>query len=168
MSALPEFVFWMNLVLNFNAGGHEARPYDTNTSVMKKVLVFGTFDGLHAGHVNFFDQAKKLGGHLVVVVGRDVTVNEVKGRFPKRSELLRLKAVKQYKLVDEAMLGNIGNPYEIIKKIQPDIIALGYDQTSFTANLESELKKTVISAKIIRLQSYKPETHHSSIIKKMK
>jgi len=25
---------------------------------MKKVLVFGTFDGLHPGHINFFEQAK--------------------------------------------------------------------------------------------------------------
>jgi FAD synthetase len=132
---------------------------------MKRVLVFGTFDGLHPGHINFFEQAKKLGDRLTAVVARDATVNEVKGHFPKRSELLRLKAVKQCKLVDEAMLGNIGNPYEIIKKIRPDIIALGYDQTSFTANLESELKKAEISAKIARLNPYKPEIHHSSIIK---
>ena len=134
---------------------------------LKKVLVFGTFDGLHAGHVNFFEQAKKLGDYLVVVVGRDVTVNEVKGNFPKRSELLRLKAVKQCKLVDEAMLGNIGNPYEIIKKIKPDIIGLGYDQNSFTANLESELKKAAIPAKILRLNPLKPEIFKSSFGKKI-
>jgi len=136
------------------------------TLTMKRVLVFGTFDGLHAGHVNFFEQAKKLGDYLAVVVGRDVTVNKVKGSFPKRSELLRLKAVKQCKLVDQALLGNIGNPYEIIKKIQPDIIALGYDQNSFTANLESELKKAAIAAKIIRLNPHKPKIHHSSIVNK--
>jgi FAD synthetase len=133
---------------------------------MKKILVFGTFDGLHPGHINFFEQAKKLGDFLTVVVARDVTVNEVKGHFPKRSESLRLKAVKQCKLVNEAVLGNIGNPYEIIKKIKPDVIGLGYDQVVFTANLESELKKAVIVAKIIRLNPYKTDSYHSSIIKK--
>ena len=133
---------------------------------LKKVLVFGTFDGLHPGHINFFAQAKKLGGYLVSVVARDVTVKEVKGRLPKRNELLRLKMVKQCELIDEAMLGNFGNPYEIIKKIRPDIIALGYDQTSFTANLESELKKAAIPAKIVRLKPYKPENFKSSLIKK--
>lgn len=131
---------------------------------MKKVLVFGTFDGLHPGHINFFEQAKKLGDYLVVVVGRDVTVNKIKGRFPKRSELLRLKAVQQCQLVNEAMLGNIGNPYEIIKKIKPDVIGLGYDQKSFTEDLELELKKAAISAKIVRLKSYNSEKYHSSIL----
>jgi len=133
---------------------------------MKKVLVFGTFDGLHLGHVNFFEQAKKLGDRLIAVVARDMTVNDVKGHFPKRSELLRLKAVKQCKLVDETMLGNIGDPYEVIKKINPDIIALGYDQRTFTNGLDSELKKSGNVAQIVRLKPFKPEICHSSIIKK--
>jgi FAD synthetase len=138
--------------------------WNLNASIMTKVLVFGTFDGLHPGHINFFAQAKKLGNKLTAVVARDVTVNQVKGCFPKRSELLRLRAVKQCKLIDEAMLGNFDDPYEIIKKIRPDIIALGYDQTSFTANLESELKKAAIPAKILRLKSYKPKKYHSSVL----
>jgi len=131
---------------------------------MKKVLVFGTFDGLHPGHINFFAQAKKMGDKLTAVVARDVTVNQVKGCFPKRSELLRLRAAKQCKLIDEAMLGNFGNPYEIIKKIRPDIIALGYDQTSFTANLPEYIKKENLSIEIIRLTSYKPKVYKSSLI----
>ncbi len=133
---------------------------------MKRVLVFGTFDGLHPGHINFFGQAKKLGGHLAAVVARDVTVNLVKGHFPKRSELLRLAAVKQCKLIDEAMLGNLESPYEIIKKIKPDIIALGYDQTSFTTGLPEHIKKEDLNIEIVRLKSYKPETYHTSLIKK--
>jgi len=62
------------------------------------------------------------------------------------------------------MLGNIGNPYEIIKKIKPDVIGLGYDQKSFTEDLELELKKAAISAKIVRLKSYNSEKYHSSIL----
>ena len=131
---------------------------------MKKVLVFGTFDGLHPGHINFFEQAKKLGDYLVVVVGRDVTVNKIKGRFPKRSELLCLKAVQQCQLVNEAMLGNIGNPYEIIKKIKPDIIALGYDQNSFSAGLAEFIKKENLKIEIVRLKPYKPEIYKSSFL----
>ena len=132
---------------------------------MRKVLVFGTFDGLHRGHVNFFEQAKRLGDYLIVVVARDVTVNEVKGHFPKRSELLRLRAVKQCRLVNEAMLGNIGNPYEIIKKIKPDIIGLGYDQQIFTKDLPSELKKAVLPAQIIRLNAFVSDKYHSTLMK---
>ena len=131
---------------------------------MQKILIFGTFDGLHPGHIDFIKQAKRLGDYLVAVVARDVTVNQVKGHFPKRSELLRLKGVQQTKLVNEAVLGNIGNPYEIIKKIKPDIIALGYDQKAFTENLAQELKKAGIPAKTIRLTPLQPVKYHSSII----
>jgi len=49
----------------------------------KKVLVFGTFDGLHEGHKNFFKQAREFGDFLVVVVGRDSTIVKTKGRPPK-------------------------------------------------------------------------------------
>lgn len=132
---------------------------------MKKVLVFGTFDGLHPGHLNFFEQAKKLGDWLVVVVGRDVTVNQVKGRFPKRSELLRLGAVKLCKLTNEAVLGNVGNPYEIIKKIRPAIIGFGYDQNSFTAELPEYIKKEDLNIEIVRLKPFQPETYKSSLTK---
>lgn len=132
---------------------------------MKRVLVFGTFDGLHAGHINFFEQAKKLGDQLIVVVARDVTVNEVKASFPRRSELLRLRAVKQCKLVDEAALGNIGDPYLIVKKIQPDVIALGYDQKAFTDGLEKLSVAGGVKAQIVRLKPFLPEKYHSVIIK---
>lgn len=35
---------------------------------MIKVLVFGTFDGLHERHIDFFRQAKACGDHLTVIV----------------------------------------------------------------------------------------------------
>jgi len=132
---------------------------------MKRVLVFGTFDRLHPGHINFFEQAKALGDYLIAVVARDTTVNKVKGRFPKRSELLRLKAVKQCKTVNEAALGNFGDPYAIIKKINPDIIALGYDQNSFTADLPDYIKKENLNIEIVRLRAYCPKTCKSSLMK---
>ena len=47
-----------------------------------KVLVFGTFDIFHKGHEYFLSEAAKHGS-LNVVVARDLTTYEVKGRFPK-------------------------------------------------------------------------------------
>jgi len=132
---------------------------------MKRVLVFGTFDGLHPGHINFFQQAKKLGDELIIVVARDATVERVKGRRPRKNENARLSDARNAGIAGEVLLGNLGDPYAIIKQIKPDIIALGYDQTSFTANLESELKKAAISVKIVRLKPHKPEIFKSSLIK---
>ena len=132
---------------------------------MKKVLIFGTFDILHPGHLNLFKQAKRFGNHLTVIVARDKTVKQVKGRLPRIREKERLKQVKDSSDVDKAMLGNQGNKYNIIKKISPDVICLGYDQTSFTDDLKQRLEKMKIKAKIVRLKPYKEHRYKSSKLK---
>jgi len=135
---------------------------------MKKVLVFGTFDGLHEGHKNFFKQARAFGDHLMVVVGRDSTVERVKKRLPKQNENERLKAVEECELVDFARLGNENvSPYIVVKELMPDVICLGYDQTYFTEKLSAALKEmTMEKVEIHRLSAYKPEIYKSSILNK--
>ena len=135
---------------------------------MKKILVFGTFDGLHEGHRNFFTQAKACGDFLVVVVGRDSTVLKTKGRVPKFGENERLKAVKDCGLVDEARLGNENvSPYVVVKEVNPDIICLGYDQTHFTEKLAGALKEMGLGhIEIKRLEAFEPEKYKSSILNK--
>lgn len=146
---------------------------------MKKILVFGTFDGLHEGHKDFFRQAKECGvlirenkqlNYLVVVVGRDSTVQKTKGKLPKFNEQERLKAVQDSGLVDEARLGNQASPgkkldpYKVVEEVKPDIICLGYDQTHFVGKLEQKIKEMGLNIEIKRLKSYRPETYHSSIM----
>lgn len=43
---------------------------------MKKVLIFGSFDSLHKGHLNLFKQARKHGDKLIAVVARDETIKK--------------------------------------------------------------------------------------------
>lgn len=130
-----------------------------------KILVFGTFDGLHPGHQNFLDQAAMLGDELVVVVARDKTVCQVKGQKPKQSETSRLQAVKQCPQVTRAILGtDEKTKTRIIDKIKPNIIALGYDQTSFNQQLAVYLNRHPKIC-LVRLKPFKPETYKSSILK---
>ena len=118
---------------------------------MKKVLAFGTFDILHSGHKHYLKEAKKLGDYLVVIVARDKTVMRVKHFIPTHDENKRLKAVSELDYVDKALLGNLeGDKLDIVKEINPDIIALGYDQTHFT----EELKK--IDVKTVRVDPFRP------------
>lgn len=132
---------------------------------MKKVLIFGTFDLLHPGHLDFFKQAKKLGDNLIVIVARDRTVNLMKQHETLYSEQERLKKVSEQKIVNKAILGNLDDPYKIIKQEKPDIIALGYDQNSYTQNLESKIKEFGLKIKIVRLKPYKPEKYKSTKLK---
>lgn len=131
----------------------------------KHVLVFGSFDVLHPGHVEFFKEAKKHGDYLTVVVARNDTIKKVKGQEPKYDENDRLEHVKALGIVDSVMLGYHDNKYNIIKKLMPDVICLGYDQKSFTEHLEEELKKIGVNAKVVRLNPYKEHKYKSSKLK---
>ncbi len=128
---------------------------------MKKVIAFGTFDKVHPGHINFLEQARKY-GDLIVVIARDKNAELVKGRKPKYSEEERKKGVENLKLAKQVLLGALDDKYKVIEDVKPDIIALGYDQNSFTKNLEEELKKKNIKAKIVRLKPYKEDKYKSS------
>ncbi|MDD4995481.1 MAG: adenylyltransferase/cytidyltransferase family protein [Patescibacteria group bacterium] len=135
---------------------------------MIKVMVFGTFEGVHPGHKNFFEQAKKHGDYLIAVVGRDKTVEKLKGQRPEFSEVERKNLVSQVPGVDLTVLGKYRNKFEIIADHRPDVICLGYDQNSFVENIEYEVKKMGLATKIVRLKSYHPEIYKSSLLKKHK
>ncbi len=126
---------------------------------MKKVLAFGTFDHLHPGHEYFLTEAKKLGDHLTVIVGRDTTVKQIKGKLPRQTENERLTAIQDLSFVDKARLGNQGDKFQVITEEAPDIIALGYDQTAFVDELTIRFKQTI---PIVRLESFFPEKYKSS------
>ena len=127
-----------------------------------KVMVFGTFDILHPGHLNFFKQAREFGNFLIAVIARDKTVLKIKGRLPKNNEKKRLNNLKNNNLIDKAILGGLKDKYEIIKKLKPDIICLGYDQKAFIEELKNKIKDFGLKIKIVRLKSYKPEIYKSS------
>ncbi|MEA1926406.1 MAG: adenylyltransferase/cytidyltransferase family protein [Patescibacteria group bacterium] len=130
---------------------------------MKKIMVFGTFDIFHPGHKNFFEQARTYGDCLIVVIARDKTVLEVKGVLPKNNENVRLKMVRESNLVDRAVLGSLGDKYEIIKEKKPDVICLGYDQRFFTDKLEEKLEEFDLEdTVIVKMRSYHPEIYKSS------
>src|SRR3990167_8144697 len=95
----------------------------------RKVLVFGTFDGIHDGHRFFLREAKKCGGELVVGVAKDGMVRKLKGALPDVPLPNRIRMLEAEGLADKVIPGdeNIGN-WEIIKRERPDVICLGYDQ----------------------------------------
>lgn len=130
-----------------------------------KVLVLGTFDGLHPGHLDLFRQAKELGESLCVVVARDETVLATKKRPPIHDEQSRLSQVRQALPDADVRLGNPGDKYAIIEAIKPDIIALGYDQTFFTEALQRELKERGLNTRVVRLKAFYPEQYKSSLLR---
>lgn len=122
----------------------------------KRVLAFGTFDLLHAGHLYYLQEAGKLGGELTVVVARDSTVKKVKGFPPMNSERQRLSMVKALKIVDRAVLGSKGNWVKKVVALSPHAIALGYDQRVSAAQLKSQLRRKGLKVGVHRIKAFKP------------
>ena len=129
---------------------------------MTKVIVFGTFDVIHDGHLDMFRQAREYGDFLIIVVARDLTVCEVKGREPKFDENTRLKQVEDLKIADKVRLGCVEDKYQAIAEEQPDIVALGYDQRAFVDKLADVVDEHV---QIVRLSPFMPEVYKSSKMK---
>lgn len=133
--------------------------------MVKTVMCFGTFDGLHPGHEDYFRQAREHGDRLVVIVARDATVVDVKGDLPAMNEQERLAVIEQHALVDEAVLGHLDDKYRVIEEFQPDIICLGYDQETFTDTLDVELTRRGLAANVVRCEAYFPDTFKSSLLR---
>ncbi|MBU0460122.1 MAG: adenylyltransferase/cytidyltransferase family protein [Nanoarchaeota archaeon] len=127
----------------------------------RKVICFGTFDVLHLGHLNYFQQAKEFGDYLIVVVARDCNLKK-KVLF---SEDERLELVKNIKIVDEAVLGNEEDFFKVIIEKQPAVVCLGYDHSIKEDELRTGLTKRGLQPEIKRMQSYQHEKYKSSVIK---
>ncbi len=107
-----------------------------------KVMAVGVFDLLHAGHLHYLEQAKSLGSHLTVVVAHDDTVR-IRKHEPVTNHDLRKRMVEGLKPVDEAIIGNSPDVsiFEILPVVDPDIIALGYDQEHAEDSIRIKLQE---------------------------
>ncbi len=122
---------------------------------------FGTFDGLHPGHVSALKQLRVLGDEVFVVVARDKNVEKIKGFRPHLDEQKRLEAIMKTGLVDHVILGNETHFYQCLVDHRPEVIGLGYDQR---ADLD-HLAKHFPTIRIVRLEALKPHIFKTSILK---
>ncbi len=107
----------------------------------KRVLVTGSFDIIHPGHIFLINEAAKM-GDVYIIVARDSTIKTYKGQVPIVPEDQRLEVVKALKNVQDAILGNKGKNFmNRALSLNPDIILLGPNQRISIENLNSLLKE---------------------------
>jgi FAD synthetase len=129
---------------------------------MTKVLVFGTFDLLHPGHLFLLDEASQR-GDLFVVIARDAHVEEIKGRAPEHNETERLQVVTDAFPDADVRLGDAKDFLVPVREINPDLILLGYDQRMPPGVSEEDLP-----CKTERLPAFEPEKWKSSLQRQQK
>lgn len=88
----------------------------------------GCFDILHAGHISYLKEAKKLGDLLVLGVNTDASVHRLKGKGrPVNGLEDRLILLSALEYVDYVVPFQEDTPLELIKKIEPDVLVKGGD-----------------------------------------
>lgn len=96
---------------------------------MIKVFVNGSFDILHAGHLDLLNYAKSQGNYLLVAIDSDRRIAEKKGYDrPFNDETNRSALMSNLKSVDEVKIFDSDQELiDIIKDYSPDIMIVGSD-----------------------------------------
>lgn len=121
---------------------------------MKKIIVNGTFDIIHRGHIEMLNYAKSLGGYLLVLIDSDSRVKELKGSGrPINNQYDRQFVLKNIKAVNDVWLFN--SDQDLIDKIKmysPDVMVKGSDYEG----------KSVIGKEFVPKIMYYDRTDHST------
>ena len=94
---------------------------------MSVIFTNGCFDILHRGHVELLKYCKSL-GTVVVGLNSDVGVRGLKGDTrPYNIETDRKLVLEACRFVDEVIIFDEQTPWELIKRVKPDIVVKGGD-----------------------------------------
>lgn len=107
---------------------------------MKITFTNGCFDILHTGHVTYLTQAADLANRLIVGLNSDASVKR-QGKADNRpinSEASRAIVLAGLSAVDLIVIFDENTPYELIKTLQPDIVAKGSDYDADERNTDSK------------------------------
>ena len=130
----------------------------------KKKIVFcsGSFDLTHAGHILFFEDCKKYGDILVVGLGGDKIIKDLKGSTrPILNESIRMKTLDSLKTVDYVFLDEITKRNDfhsmfrfVFKNLEPDFYVLNEDVSDLK---DSKELADLFNVKIIVLKRHSPK-----------
>jgi rfaE bifunctional protein nucleotidyltransferase chain/domain len=100
-------------------------------TALPKPVVFtnGVFDVLHRGHVTYLDQARALGGSLVVALNTDASAKRLgKGADrPLNSQADRAFVIAALESVSLVTWFDEDTPLALIRELTPDVLVKGGD-----------------------------------------
>ena len=108
----------------------DLKPTLTIEKAQGQSIVFtnGCFDILHAGHVRYLTEAKKLGAVLVVGLNSDESVRKLKGNGrPVNPAADRAEVLAGLRAVDHVVIFDEDTAEEMVRQLQPDVYVKGGD-----------------------------------------
>jgi FAD synthetase len=130
-----------------------------------RVLVFGTFDVLHPGHLAMLRRAARE-GDVTAVVARDARVRAEKGKPPVFGERDRLAVVASLRTVSKAVLGDRKGEWSVVRRLRPDVICVGHDQRADAPEFLAQLGAFRPRPRIVRLPAFRRGKYSSTELKK--
>ena len=130
MSGKTLSVFMKNLIYSkiLNPAIIDAFLEKCKSNNQSIVFTNGCFDILHRGHVEYLATAAGLGDILFLGLNTDASVRKLKGpNRPINDEQARAVVLASLQAVGAVMLFDEDTPYELIKKVQPDVLVKGAD-----------------------------------------
>ena len=98
---------------------------------MKKIFVSGCYDIIHAGHIQFFREARSLGDHLTVCFASDDVLWHHKERRSSLPQEHKLALLRHLSVVDDAVIGEnnaLGLDFQDhFRKVRPDVLVVTED-----------------------------------------
>ena len=117
----------------------------------KKVFVSGCYDILHAGHLQFFAEAKALGNHLIVNFASNEVLLAHKNRASSLPDQHKKALLEAMELIDEVCIGNdpeLGLNFKTnFLQLRPDILAVTEDDQY--ADIKKELCQSIGASYIV-------------------
>ena len=112
---------------------------------MKTVIVNGTFDILHPGHISMLNTARSLGDYLIVCIDTDRRVKELKGDSrPINDQNVRKIMLSNLKAVDIVeFFDSQEDLINLIKLYKPDIMVKGSDWKGKSIVAQEHVKNVI-------------------------
>lgn len=130
------------------------------------VFTNGCFDILHAGHVEYLQEARKQGDFLVVGLNSDGSIRSIKGeKRPINQESQRARVLAALGCVDAVVMFGDETPLRLITALLPQVLVKGADWPEEAIVGAKEVKAN--GGKVVRI-AFATETSTTGIIQKIK
>jgi cytidyltransferase-like protein len=128
-------------------------------------LLFGSFDGIHEGHLYLLKMAKSQAQQLTVSLAPNEVIEELKGHAPIESFEQRSHALLATGLVDKVIASDtVAGSYKVVLAEDPDVIFFGYDQQALQSNFESFARSAGNRQDLVTIPPFKPSVFKSSLL----
>ena len=122
---------WKNGVMNrvMREMEGDSTPKISQVSTPNTIWVNGSFDVLHAGHIELFKYARSVGDSLVVGADTDERIRELKGSSrPINKQHHRITMLNAIKYIDEVVtFGSLKEQYQVMKQSGAKTLVIGSD-----------------------------------------